>query len=550
MKKQWNIHNNTHHKPYLLVLGFILFLVFSLPLNAQRTIFSMNQDGVTYPNNSIDIRYYVRFENGEKIDFGTKKEANLNLRGKGKARLYIDLSNLQFDKNYKRADRKLEVIVQRHYISWGKGLELATRFPLVIDKDTYKISVAFDVEDNGAGQIGVQLGIAKRNKRKDAKVAFNFFRSYRIKGLGATALSPEDIAFQDFMNNHNLNNARKFLVGFPNGSHSSKVKQYIKDQDNLEWNNAVKANTITAFERYKRLFATDGRYLAQCKQKIRRIRALERIADKEKKKPKKPEKDLTEKGGDVVENEADVKEREVWNTLDMNNKAALESFVANFPTSNFISEAKEQIARLTEPSIRYEKIDEQTFQVEVEAHQPSFDPLSLYRERYNLELDTNQWQAKKSFLVKIIEPGQYVLRLLDGFGREILVDLNNLLSATIGEITDQGLQLMISGGVPPYTVNLRNEADKQEEHHFANTHDSIFWVEHSQLKASGLQGKYVLTVGDSRKEFFVAVGEPLDIVPASLGYLPFVLVAILALAVGVWWFIRKRLYNPKTVFDA
>lgn len=556
MKKRWNIYNFLKHKPQRL-LGLMLGLCLSFALNAQRTAFPMTVDGATYTNNSIDIRYYVILESGQKIDFGTKKEANLNLRGKGKATLHIDLSNLKFDPNYKRADNKLKIVIQKHHIQPGKGLNMKSRFPLEIDKDIYKQSIAFEITENASGNIGIQLAVGKRKKNDPPVVAFRFTRSYKIKGFGAEPLSADDIAFQAFLDEHSLDKARRFLIAYPNSPHAKSARQYIRNQEDLIWNEAITDNTIEAFEKYEKIFAEDGRFLNVAEQKKRRIRALARMEKRDndkpvkKKKPKKPS-DTT---GDEPDEEnptepATLTEQEVWDAIDLKDKSALEDFVKQFPNGRYAAEAKEQIARLTDPSVRYEKIDDETFQVEVDAHQPSFDPLSLYKERYNLELDTSNWHTGKSFLVKILEPGQYALKLLDGFGRDILVDFGNLLTATIAEKTEEGLKLVISGGYPPYTINLKNEANKNEEHTFANTSDSVFMIKHDALQSSGLIGKYLLTVGDSRRGFFVTVGDPLDIHPPDMSYLPFILLGVLGLVIGGWWVMRKRLYNPKTVFDS
>lgn len=332
---------------------------------------------------------------------------------------------------------------------------------------------------------------------------------------GALVVVPETIDGKAWLNTSKVSvrQLTEFKEKYPESPYVTDANERLETIEDREWLKAQRTNTQGAFEQYLIIFP-EGKYVEEANEFISQLRPSEE---------------------DIL-----------WKDIFGNgNLASYEKYLSNYPEGKYSDLARDSVRRLSpiDQTIRPEGTKfviefNNALNPKLKAPLPQLD---------SIVLDDSELEENNRLTAFLVQEGKYTFSIVDEWGKETKVDLENILQAVMIDTLDT-LIFAVTGGKNPYNVFFEDTSTFSPVTFKVPANDTLKLERSEQL--ADLDGVFYVLVKDARVTQVVELGILQFNRSASIDFLRIgLLVLLLFVGIVIWYYFNQRINKSKSLLD-
>ena len=158
----------------------------------------------------------------------------------------------------------------------------------------------------------------------------------------------------------------------------------------------------------------------------------------------------------------------------------------------------------------------------------------------NILIKDEKISTDNFFEVQMQIPGKYAIPIIDDWGKEAIVDLENIMEVSLEQVDENNYQLQIEGGKPPYRIDFLKEG-KLYVDYSEKLNEKTFSFNTEQLANKGLAGTYDMHIRDARLTTFATPDQTVTIQPPfKIPLMVWALIGLIAIVLLYLLFMRSN----------
>lgn len=376
----------------------------------------------------------------------------------------------------------------------------------------------------------------------------------------------EETLWEDTEQKGTLSGYQRYLRWYPQGNHqseaiqqvdrllSSGVQEIIETEDQVRWNAIKEATDPILIQRFQQLYPNSAHQADADKRLIEldvmwweKVQALKSGVAYRQYIQLFPNGAFVQSAQSTLPNLINGDEDTQWSQLlaDPSVQSCL-LFIERFPNGKYTDDVRSRLRRLRhgEYTIRN---DQGLYVIEFQ----NASNLSVISPSDTLKINDTKLASHNRLEVMLLKSGSYQLRLEDGYGKEIIVDLSSIIVAEQFAVQGDTIRVYLWGGSAPYFLRFQDTIISLRSFELDTDYPSgMVALSKRALQDITGTGVYRFEVTDIRRNQVQEAGIVSLATSLTKTLITIGVVLLVLLAIAVFWVIMNRRINKKrTVFD-
>lgn len=459
--------------------NILIVLLFPLLLLGQEglQLFEFSDGRLDYFSNKVTINCFLE-KDGVRSALPESRRLEIDLTGVKEAFLIVRFSNFILDKNAEAKTRQARLIVKDDYVSVPPNLELNrfTKASLAPGEGKSK-DLKLKIKGNSNGILHIQYAVTT------ATYSINKIEEKDKKSYQRTVVTK----------NFGTTTTAPIVINEP----SNSTDGTSGTQDNPD--NSNPTNT-----------------------------APKKKPTKKSSKPAAPKKSEEELAWEKIENSTEAQ--------------VFADYLKEYgDDAQFRQEAIARFEQFTPMQVEVRKVGE-VYAINIshtknpEVNREKMDSAVLNQ----LLISDERIKTEHFFEVQMEVPGKYDIPIIDEWGKEAIVDLENIMEASLDSLSETDYQLTIQGGIAPFQVEFIKQGNLYADYAL-DFKDKTYQFNKDDLADRGLAGTYKMHIRDARRTTFTTPNQTLSIQPPfKIPLMVWALIGLIAIVVLYFLFMRSN----------